>query len=93
MLNKNLHFKPKPMRIIYFLLVCCFISCFSQKKVSKEEYLNIIVTNTVNNFEIFSLDKLLAKDDTADSFRQIDNTIDSSLKNIQELNTLENDLA
>lgn len=79
------------MRIIYLLLVFCFTSCFPQKKVSKEEYLNIIVTNTVNTFENFSLNNLLAKEDTADSFRKIDNTIVSSLKNIQELNTLEND--
>ena len=79
------------MRIIYLLLVFCFISCLSQKKVSKEEYLNIIVTNTVNTFENFSLDNLLAKEDTVDSFRKIDNTITSSLKNIEELNTLEND--
>ena len=78
------------MKIINLLLSICFVSCMSQQKLTKEEYLNVITVNLINNFDTNFLNTIIQEQKTSTSFNKINSTIDKSLKELENLEDIEN---
>ncbi|MDO6676170.1 hypothetical protein Q4517_11500 [Tenacibaculum sp. 1_MG-2023] len=79
------------MKIINLLLSICFVSCMSQQKLTKEEYLNVITVSLINNFDTNFLNTIIQEQKTSTSFNKINSTIDKSLKELESLEDIKND--